>query len=79
MKKKEKTIAYTVICGGYDTKKLCNIDYQKIIKAHRNAYIYTKSNQYFIMCASMIEKEDAGKILSEIKKLGIKSADLKEE
>ena len=65
----EKT-AYKVACGGFETRKECNTEYQKVVKLVKDAYVYIKDKQYFIMCkepANKAEAEDIYKILKNAK------------
>lgn len=69
-KKTAKKTVYKVVCGGFETRKECNTEYQRVVKLVKDAYVYIKDKQYFIMCkepANKAEAEDIYKILKNAK------------
>lgn len=69
-KETAKKTAYKVACGGFETRKECNTEYQRTVKLVKDAYVYIKDKQYFIMCKETADKaaaEDIYKILKNAK------------
>lgn len=69
-KETAKKTVYKVVCGGFETRKECNTEYQKAVKLVKDAYVYIRDKQYFVMCKETIDKaaaEDIYKILKNAK------------
>lgn len=69
-KETAKKTTYKVVCGGFETRKECNTEHQKAVKLVKDAYVYIKDKQYFIMCKETVDKaaaEDIYKILKNAK------------
>lgn len=69
-KETAKKTAYKVVCGGFETRKECNAEYQKAVKLVKDAYVYIKDKQYYVMCKNTTDKaaaEDIYKILKNVK------------
>lgn len=69
-KETAKKTAYKVVCGGFEIRKECNTEYQRVVKLVKDAYVCIKDKQYFIMCkepTNKAEAEDIYKILKNAK------------